>query len=122
MSPNETVVRACIAAWSRLDVEEFAGYFAPDGVYHNMPLGPVGGHDKLRPFIQAFLKGWTATSWDIRAILAAGDLVDAWSASTAHGSAISPSICRAAAASSLRTADQNLARPFRYGGLHARAG
>ena len=51
------------------------GYFAPDGVYHNMPLGPVGGHDKLRPFIQAFLKGWTATSWDIRAILAAGDLV-----------------------------------------------
>lgn len=75
MSPNETVVRAFIAAWSRLDVEELLAYFAPDGVYHNMPLGPVGGHDKLRPFIQAFLKGWTATSWDIRAILAAGDLV-----------------------------------------------
>ena len=72
MENNERVVRDFIAAWSRLDVDEIVDYFAIDGVYHNMPLGPVGGHDKLRPFIQAFLKGWTATSWDIRAILAAG--------------------------------------------------
>ncbi|MCC6786631.1 MAG: nuclear transport factor 2 family protein [Hyphomonadaceae bacterium] len=75
MQSNETIVRAFIAAWSRLDVEELLSYFAADGVYHNMPIGPIAGHERLRPFIQNFLKGWTATTWDIRAILASGDLV-----------------------------------------------
>lgn len=75
MSPNETVIRDFIAAWSRLDVEELLTYFAPDGVYHNMPIAPVAGHDNLRPFIKVFLKGWTVTSWEIRALLASGDIV-----------------------------------------------
>ncbi|MEZ5937379.1 MAG: limonene-1,2-epoxide hydrolase family protein [Hyphomonadaceae bacterium] len=75
MSTNEAIVRAFIAAWSRLDVEELLTFFAPDGVYHNMPVAPVKGHEQLRPFIKAFLKGWTETTWDIHAVLAAGDLV-----------------------------------------------
>lgn len=72
---NEAIIRAFIAAWSRLDAEELLTYFASDGVYHNMPIGPVAGREGLRVFIQTFLKGWTETSWEIRTILAAGDLV-----------------------------------------------
>ncbi|MBS0385397.1 MAG: nuclear transport factor 2 family protein [Proteobacteria bacterium] len=75
MSPNETLIRDFIAAWSRLDVEELVSFFACDGVYHNMPIAPVAGHESLRRFIQAFLKDWSETSWDIRTILASGDLV-----------------------------------------------
>lgn len=75
MSPNESVIRSFVAAWSRLDVDELLSYFTPDGVYHNMPIAPVAGHERLRPFIQAFLKDWRETEWEITAILADGDLV-----------------------------------------------
>ena len=55
MQDNERIVRDFIAAWSRLDVEELVGYFAPDGIYHNMPARPVSGHDNLRAFIGRFI-------------------------------------------------------------------
>lgn len=74
-SANIETVRAFIAAWSRLDVDELVAYFAPDGVYHNMPIAPVSGQEHLRSFISAFLKDWTATQWDVVNIVGAGDVV-----------------------------------------------
>ena len=56
---NEKVVREFIEAWSRLDPDELVDYFTEDGVYHNMPMAPVSGHDTLRQFIRGFLKDWT---------------------------------------------------------------
>ena len=75
MSDNETIVRNFIAAWSRLDVNELVGYFTEDGTYHNMMAKPVSGHENLRTFISRFLKGWTATEWDIVNIVSGGDVV-----------------------------------------------
>jgi limonene-1,2-epoxide hydrolase len=75
MSDNETLVRDFIAAWSRLDVDEIVGFFAPDGVYHNMPMGPVAGREQLRGFIAAFLKDWTSTDWEILTLIGRGDTV-----------------------------------------------
>jgi limonene-1,2-epoxide hydrolase len=75
MNDNETIVRNFIAAWSRLDVEELIGFFADDGTYHNMMAKPVSGHENLRNFIGGFLKGWTATQWDILNMLSRGDIV-----------------------------------------------
>ena len=72
---NERLVRDFIAAWSRLDVEELLGYFTEDGTYYNMPIMPVSGKDKLRPFIAAFLKDWTATDWEILNIASRGNVV-----------------------------------------------
>ena len=72
---NIETVRAFIAAWSRLDTDELVAYFTPDGVYHNMPIAPVAGHEHLRSFISAFLKNWTATQWDVVNIAGAGDVV-----------------------------------------------
>ena len=46
MASNAEVVRAFIAAWSRLDVDELLGYFAPDGIYYNMPIAPISGHQR----------------------------------------------------------------------------
>ena len=75
MTDNEKIVSDFIAAWSRLDVEELVGFFAPDGVYHNMPTQPVAGHAPLRAFIGAFVKDWTSTEWDVLNLVSRGDVV-----------------------------------------------
>jgi limonene-1,2-epoxide hydrolase len=36
---------------------------------------PVSGHENLRKFIGGFLKGWTATEWDIINIVSRGNVV-----------------------------------------------
>jgi limonene-1,2-epoxide hydrolase len=75
MTANEQLIRDFIAAWSRLDPEELVRFFAPDGVYHNIPAQPVKGHAALRGFIAGFLKGWTSTDWEILNLVAQGDIV-----------------------------------------------
>lgn len=75
MASNEEVVRAFVAAWSRLNVDELVDYFTPDGTYHNMMAKPVSGHDNLRRFIGGFIRGWSATDWEILNIVAHGDVV-----------------------------------------------
>lgn len=72
---NETVVREFIAAWSRLDADELASYFAVDGVYHNMPAGPVRGRSNVRAMIAGFIGPWTETRWDILNLVSAGNVV-----------------------------------------------
>lgn len=75
MGDNERVIRDFIAAWSRLDAAELAGFFAEDGVYHNMPARPVAGRENVKAFIAAFAKDWSSTEWDILNIVAHGDVV-----------------------------------------------
>lgn len=72
---NEQIIREFIGAWSRLDPEELAGYFSEDGVYHNMPSGPVRGRENVQKMIAGFAGGWTETQWDILNLVCAGDLV-----------------------------------------------
>jgi limonene-1,2-epoxide hydrolase len=75
MEDNERIIREFIEAWSRLDPEELAGYFADDGVYHNMPIGPVSGRDNVEEFIRGFVGSWTETTWEILSIVSSGGLV-----------------------------------------------
>ena len=75
MGDNADIVRRFIEAWPRLDADELAGYFAEDGVYHNMPAQPVRGREAIRGFIAGFIKPWTATEWDILNLVSAGNVV-----------------------------------------------
>ena len=75
MEENERIIREFIEAWSRLDPEELAAYFTEDGVYHNMPTGPVAGRDNVEKLIRGFIASWTETTWDVLHILCAGDVV-----------------------------------------------
>lgn len=75
MADNAAIVRDFMAAWSRLDAEELAGYFTDDGVYHNIPTGPVSGRAAVQQFIAAFAATWTETVWEIHTLVADGDLV-----------------------------------------------
>ncbi len=75
MKTNEEIIRAFVAAWSRLDAEELVAFFAPDGTYHNMMNKPVSGHADLRRFIGGFLRGWTETNWEIINLVSRNDIV-----------------------------------------------
>lgn len=75
MSQNVEIVREFIQVWSELDTDKLVSYFTPDGVYHNMPMAPVAGHDNLRKFIGHFLSDWTATDWELLNLVEAGDIV-----------------------------------------------
>ena len=72
---NESIVREFVAAWSRLDAGELAGYFAEDGTYHNMPASPVQGRDAIRKMIEAFIGTWTETRWDVLNLASTGNVV-----------------------------------------------
>jgi limonene-1,2-epoxide hydrolase len=72
---NEEIIREFIDAWSRLDPEELASYFAEDGAYHNMPSGPVAGRENVKQMIAGFIGPWTETRWDILNLVSAGDVV-----------------------------------------------
>ena len=72
---NVSIIQEFINDWSTLDVEKLVSYFAEDGIYHNMPAGPIQGHDNLRAFIGGFTANWTRTEWDTLNILGSGDIV-----------------------------------------------
>lgn len=72
---NVAIVTEFVQAWSRLDPDELAAYFTEDGCYHNMPIGPVSGRDKVRDMIAGFTADWTETEWELLNIVGAGDVV-----------------------------------------------
>lgn len=72
---NERIICDFIAAWSRLDPVELAGYFTEDGCYHNMPTQPVRGRSNVEQFIRGFTATWTETQWDVVSLASAGNRV-----------------------------------------------
>lgn len=69
MQSNKEIVRTFIKAWSNLDPDELAEFFAEDGVYHNIPAQPVQGRAAIREFIAQFSGGWTKTDWEIVSLI-----------------------------------------------------
>lgn len=75
MKENEQIIRDFIEAWSRLDPAELAAYFTEDGIYHNMPAGPISGRENVENFIRGFSASWTETTWDLLNIASTGNVV-----------------------------------------------
>lgn len=75
MEENERIIREFIHAWSRLDPRELAGFFAKDGIYHNMPAAAVSGRKNVETLIRAFTESWTETTWDLLTIVSSGNVV-----------------------------------------------
>jgi limonene-1,2-epoxide hydrolase len=75
MSAAAQAIREFIDAWPRLDPDELAGWFTEDGVYHNMPSGPVQGRETIRGFIAGFIRPWAETRWEVVSLVADGDTV-----------------------------------------------
>ncbi len=75
MSKNTALIEKFCKAWSRLDPAELAAYFTEDGIYHNMPAGPVQGREEVEKFIRGFAASWTKTDWEILNLAETGDVV-----------------------------------------------
>ncbi len=72
---NERLVGEFCAAWTRRDIEELLGYFAPDAVYHNMPLEPLRGIAAIRSTLEMFVTPAEHIEFEMRGLASAGDLV-----------------------------------------------
>jgi limonene-1,2-epoxide hydrolase len=71
---QEKIVTDFLAAWPRKNVDELMSYFAPDAVYHNIPVPPVEGADAIRKVFEAFVASFSVVL-DVVNIASKGDLV-----------------------------------------------
>jgi limonene-1,2-epoxide hydrolase len=71
----QTVVREFCAAWSGRNVDAILARFAPDAVYHNMPIAPVRGHAEIRSVLEMFVPPASKIEFEILAIAGSGNVV-----------------------------------------------
>ena len=62
MTNSETVL-AFIRACNANDVDAMLEFFAPDCVYHNIPVAPVQGTDAIRGVLQGFMGMASKVDW-----------------------------------------------------------
>ena len=74
MTPEE-VVRAELAAWHRLDLDEILSYFAPAAVWENVPIGAVSGRDEIRREAERWLGQTGSFDAEIVNVAVAGNVV-----------------------------------------------
>jgi len=75
MHDPEAVVREFCAAWSGRDVDAILAWFAPDAVYHNMPMPPVHGHAGIRGVLEMFVPPASKIAFEILAVASRGNVV-----------------------------------------------
>ena len=73
MSDSIQLVEDFIAAWNARDVEKIMEHFAPDCVYHNIPMAPMEGADAIRNFITGFVSMASEIDWIVHHIAAGAD-------------------------------------------------
>jgi len=68
-------IRRFIDACVRADPDDFASYFTEDATWWNSPWKPIKGRDAIRDTLRRGAERMTALPWEIRHILANGDVV-----------------------------------------------
>ena len=69
------LIRQFMQACVRADLDEFASYFCEDAIWWNSPWPPVKGRAAIRETLRIGAGRMTASPWDIRHIIADGDVV-----------------------------------------------
>jgi limonene-1,2-epoxide hydrolase len=60
---NQEIVSEFIGAFNANDLERIMSFFAPDCVYHNIPLDPVKGVEAIRGVLQSFMGLASKVDW-----------------------------------------------------------
>lgn len=68
-------IRQFMEACVRAEPEEFASYFCEDAVWWNSPWKPVEGREAIRETLRRGAERMKALPWEIRHIVAEGDVV-----------------------------------------------
>ncbi|MGB9197138.1 MAG: SgcJ/EcaC family oxidoreductase [Terriglobales bacterium] len=74
-SESIALIRRFIEACVRADPEEFASYFTEDATWWNSPWQPIQGRDAIRETLRRGAQRMIALPWEIRHIVADGDIV-----------------------------------------------
>jgi limonene-1,2-epoxide hydrolase len=72
---NIALIRQFIEVCVRADPDEFASYFCDDAMWWNAPWTPVQGRAAIREMLRIGAARMTALPWEIRHIVADGDVV-----------------------------------------------
>lgn len=72
---NEETIRRFCSAFSRRNVDELIDFFAPEAVYHNIPLPPASGIDAIRDALQMFVPASPEIEFEIRNMASSGSVV-----------------------------------------------
>lgn len=73
-SADELITEFC-TKWSTPDPQELAGYFAEDGIYHNIPMDAVQGREAIKDFIAGFLAAFDGIDFRVHRQVSDGNLV-----------------------------------------------
>jgi limonene-1,2-epoxide hydrolase len=69
------LIRQFIEVCVRADCDEFASYFTEDAEWSNSPWAPVRGREAIRETLRRGAQHMKALPWEIRHIVADGDVV-----------------------------------------------
>lgn len=72
---SERVMREFFERFEARDVDGCMRLWAPDAVYHNIPVAPIQGVEAIREILAAFLQIMEKSEFELRAIASQGDLV-----------------------------------------------
>ena len=72
---STALVQRFLEACVRADPDEFASYFTEDAQWWNAPWKPVKGREAIRETLRRGSEGMKALPWEIRHIVADGDIV-----------------------------------------------
>jgi limonene-1,2-epoxide hydrolase len=72
---HEQLVMDFFGAWAAGDYDRVVSFFADDGVYHNIPVDPLSGHEAIRGMIDAMTSGLTVEEFKVLNILSDGPQV-----------------------------------------------
>lgn len=72
---NEQLVQDFCATFARRDIEEIVAFFAPDAVYHNIPMAPAEGLEAIRNVLAMFVPTSSKIDFEMRHIASAGPVV-----------------------------------------------
>lgn len=77
MNPAEAkaFVEDFLASWRDRDLERLMSFFAPDAVYHNVPVDPIEGSDGIRAIFESFLQAFEFADLEVIRIAADKNLV-----------------------------------------------
>ena len=71
----EQLVRDFCQAWADADFDRVVEYFTADGVYHNIPVDPMVGHEAIRMMIDGFTAGLKIVEFRIDNMISKGSMV-----------------------------------------------
>lgn len=71
----ERIVRDFIESWPQRDPARLTRHFAPDAVYHNVPVAPIKGVDAIRQTFASFLAAFPSVRFEVISLATAPGLV-----------------------------------------------